>query len=197
MENTEIQAWKSRVCPTTGIPGSFFVPCKVLGSQQQALGNAGPDKKGKSPFLLWVSEQRVNPRQLLGDGKGWQRSPLVSQEAGGATWEAEPGLRMLCQSLHRVNRFSFLPHHPERQPRKKGRKKRKGRGKGRKEGFWRRLPAWAEGSGSRTGRGQTLLLCLPENKGAGDYTRIRSLFTERSNPLRFPCLAFEMAKGSG
>lgn len=27
-KNTEIQAWRSRVCPTTGIPGSFFVPCK-------------------------------------------------------------------------------------------------------------------------------------------------------------------------
>lgn len=39
-----------------------------------------------------------------------------------------------------------------------------------------------------------LLLCLPENKGAEDYTRIPSLFMERSNPLQFPCAAFKWQK---
>lgn len=38
-------------------------------------------------------------------------------------------------------------------------------------------------SGSSTGKGQMLLLCLPENKGGEDYAWISSLFMARSNPL--------------
>lgn len=104
---------------------------------------------------------------------------------------------MLCQFLHSANSFSFLspaaplratPFIPTTQKGKENREK------GRKEGFRSRLSAWAEGSGSRAGRGQMLLLCLPENKGAEDYSWIPSLFMERSNPRQFPCLAFKWQK---
>lgn len=112
---------------------------------------------------------------------------------------------MLCQSLHRVkNSFSFLSPAPLRaapiSP-STNRTKREGKKdkKGRKEGFWSRLSALsAEGSGSRAGRGQTLLLCLPENKGAEDYPRIpKFVYGEIKTPLQFPCLAFMWQKPRG
>lgn len=101
----------------------------------------GTRQEGKCLFLLWLSQQRVNPRQPF--GRRWQRPFCVT------------GRKRLSRRCHLGGRARsedalpapppwkelFLPvpsssprcaHHPGHQPRKKGRKKRK---KGRKERF--------------------------------------------------------------